>query len=97
MLAAHLADATVIKASNTMFYATLALFLAGNDNEAKWLVASLIEQLGFTAIDTGSLADGGRQEQPGSPIYAKDLSASEPRDCSADEREQLPAGCARLP
>jgi hypothetical protein len=32
-------------------------------------VAKLIEDIGFVAVDTGSLREGGRKQQPGSPIY----------------------------
>jgi len=36
----------------------LALFLAGDDAEAKATVGSLIEGIGFAPVDVGSLADG---------------------------------------
>ena len=32
-------------------------------------VSKLIEDIGFAAVDTGSLREGGRKQQPGSPIY----------------------------
>ena len=83
LLADHLKGARVVKAFNTMYYATLAtdgrpgaareerlvLFVAGDDADAKQLVAGLIDELGFAAVDTGSLADGGRRQQPGSELY----------------------------
>ena len=47
----------------------LVIFVAGDDTEAKTVVKGLIEQIGFTPFDTGSLRDGGRKQQPGSPIY----------------------------
>lgn len=79
LLAQHLADAQVIKAFNTMYYATLAtagdrakdederlaLYVAGDDARAKQVVADLINRLGFAAIDTGGLADGGRRPSIG--------------------------------
>jgi predicted dinucleotide-binding enzyme len=34
-------------------------------------VAGLIEEIGFAAIDTGSLREGGRLQEPDSPIYNK--------------------------
>jgi len=43
--------------------------LAGDDSGAKATVAGLIDQVGFDPLDTGSLADGGRRQQPGSAIY----------------------------
>jgi predicted dinucleotide-binding enzyme len=90
LLAAHLPGARVVKAFNTMYWKTLgdagkpdggddrlALFIAGDDQDAKELVSRLVEEIGFTPVDTGSLAEGGRLQQPGSPIYAKDLPAHE--------------------
>jgi predicted dinucleotide-binding enzyme len=47
----------------------LAIFLAGDDADAKAVVAKLIDEIGFDAVDTGSLAGGGRKQQPGSAIY----------------------------
>lgn len=93
MLAAHLPEAHVVKAFNTMYFRTLAtegrpdappeerlaLFLAGDDEAAKQRVAELIEQLGFAAVDTGTLAEGGALQQPGSPIYNQPMTPSEAR------------------
>ena len=39
-------------------------------------MAKLIDEIGFDPVDTGSLADG-RRQQPGSPIYNVPLTASE--------------------
>jgi predicted dinucleotide-binding enzyme len=83
LLAAHLPGARVVKAFNTMNYQPLAtegkpeaprderlaLYVAADDESAKQRVSELIERLGFAAVDTGSLADGGRRQEPGSPIY----------------------------
>jgi predicted dinucleotide-binding enzyme len=55
----------------------LALFLAGDDEEAKAIVAGLIDELGFAPVDTGSLAAGGRRQQPGAPVYNARLLAVE--------------------
>ena len=85
LLAAHLPGARVVKAFNTMYWKLLAerglppgageerlaLFLAGDDDEAKEVVARLIEEAGFAPVDTGGLADGGRRQQPGAPIYTE--------------------------
>jgi predicted dinucleotide-binding enzyme len=97
MLAAHLPGARVVKAFNTMNYRLLdsggrtdapaderlAIFLAGDDAEAKAVVAGLIEELGFAPVDTGGLADGGRRQQPGTPVYGADLTAAQARDALA--------------
>jgi predicted dinucleotide-binding enzyme len=91
LLAAHLDDARVVKAFNTMYFRTLAaegrpdaprderlvLFVAGDDVEAKARVSKLIEQIGFAAVDTGPLAEGGRKQQPGSPLYNEPMTAAE--------------------
>jgi len=93
MLAAHLPGALVVKAFNTMHYKALinsgdvtkphsrrrALFVAGDDVEAKTIVGDLIEELGFAAVDTGGLAAGGRLQQPGTPVYAADLTGAQAR------------------
>jgi hypothetical protein len=71
----------LVKAFNTMYYETLrdggrtsredrlVLFIASDDADAKAIVSKLIEDIGFVAVDTGSLREGGRKQQPGSPIY----------------------------
>jgi hypothetical protein len=56
----------------------LVLFVAGDDEAAKGVVSDLIEEIGFAAIDTGSLADSHRQE-PGSPIYNEPMTPAEAR------------------
>jgi 8-hydroxy-5-deazaflavin:NADPH oxidoreductase len=82
--------ARLVKAFNTIHYrrlaseskakgarGRLAVFLAGDDLAAKEIVAGLIDEIGFDPIDTGTLADGGRRQQPGSPVYNVPLTASE--------------------
>jgi predicted dinucleotide-binding enzyme len=94
LLAQQLPGARVVKAFNTMYFATLAeagdptkpnderlaLLLAGDDDEAKRLVSELVEALGFAAVDTGGLADGGRCQQPGSPIHNVELTGAQARE-----------------
>ena len=78
----QLPSARLVKAFNTMYYETLrtggrrksederlVLFVAGDDTDAKAVVSRLIEEIGFTPVDTGSLREGGRKQQPGSSIY----------------------------
>jgi predicted dinucleotide-binding enzyme len=91
VLARHVSGARVVKALNTMYYERLrdegrldlpagerlAIFMAGDDEGAKGVVARLIEEIGFTPIDTGSLRDGGRMQEPGSPIYNVPLTGDE--------------------
>lgn len=89
MLERHLGGARLVKGFNTIWYEHLksqgdtelplegrrAIFIAGDDSGAKEVVAKLIEEIGFAAVDTGFLKDGGRLQQPGSPIYNQELTA----------------------
>ncbi|MGA9858364.1 MAG: NADPH-dependent F420 reductase [Solirubrobacteraceae bacterium] len=87
MLAAALPGARVVKAFNTIYYERLAhenrpagspdrlaIPLAGDDPEAKRIVAGLINDMGFDPVDAGSLADG-RNQQPGTPVYNQPVGA----------------------
>ncbi|MDQ3714315.1 MAG: NAD(P)-binding domain-containing protein [Acidobacteriota bacterium] len=91
MLAEHLGGARIVKGFNTIWFEHLkmqgdtntpieerrAIFIAGDDAEAKKTVAKLIEEIGFAAIDTGDLRDGGATQQPDTAIYNRNLTASE--------------------
>ncbi|WP_371493920.1 NADPH-dependent F420 reductase [Kitasatospora sp. NBC_00374] len=52
----------------------IALPVAGDDARAKEIVRGLVEELGFDAVDAGTLEDSWRQ-QPGTPVYTTDLDA----------------------
>lgn len=54
----------------------VALSVAGDSAKDKELVQSFVEELGFDAIDGGTLTESWRQ-QPGTPAYCKDLNARE--------------------
>jgi 8-hydroxy-5-deazaflavin:NADPH oxidoreductase len=87
----RLPGARLVKAFNTIYFKHLqeqgrtdvpaderrAIFLAGDDEEAKQVVARLIEEIGFAPVDTGSLKDGGRRQQPDSDIYNRDITGRE--------------------
>jgi 8-hydroxy-5-deazaflavin:NADPH oxidoreductase len=91
LLASHLHGARVVKAFNTIWFEHLksqgntnlpvedrrAIFFAGDDAEANHVVSKLIEEIGFAAVDTGSLHEGGKAQQPGTPIYNKELTATQ--------------------
>lgn len=91
LVAQYLRGARLVKAFNTMYFETLAtqgrrdapvadrlaLFVAGDDGGAKAEVSRLIEEIGFAPVDTGSLHDGGRLQQPGSRIYNKPMTGRE--------------------
>ena len=51
------------------------IFVAGDDLDAKTTISKLIEDIGFAPVDTGSLREGGRKQQPGSPIYNSPMTA----------------------
>jgi 8-hydroxy-5-deazaflavin:NADPH oxidoreductase len=91
MQASHLRGARIVKAFNTIWFEHLktqgdtnmpddnrrAIFIAGNDPDAKNVVSKLISDIGFAAVDTGNLREGGKAQQPGTAIYNKDLTAKE--------------------
>ena len=61
-------------ATTTVYPGRIALPVAGDEPEAKAVVMRLIDEIGFDAVDAGGLDDSWRQ-QPGSPVYTKDLDA----------------------
>lgn len=93
LTAERLPGARLVKAFNTMHPETLAsggrphvpeeqrlvIFLAGDDARAKERVATLIREAGFAPVDTGSLAIGGRLQEPGSSIYNRPMLPSDAR------------------
>ena len=99
LLAGHLKGARVVKGFNTIWSEHLrqqgdtglpleerrAIFIAGDDEGAKRTAARLVEEIGFAAVDTGPLGEGGRRQQPGTAVYNKELTAGEAaRVLSAD-------------
>lgn len=97
LLQQHLSDARVVKAFNGINWEHLrdlgrptgdqrrvAIPISGDDPEAKQVVADLIDQIGFDAVDAGGLGEGGRKHQVGTKVYGKLMSA-------AAMREQLSA------
>jgi len=96
LIAHHLPGARLVKAFNTMYSETLrtagranddpnrlALFLAGDDADAKQVVSQLIDQLGFAPVDTGGLRDGGRRQEPDTPIYNRPMNEARARELLA--------------
>lgn len=57
----------------------IALPVSGDDAAAKQKVMALVEELGFDAVDGGSLHESWRQ-QPGTPSYGADLPADKLRE-----------------
>jgi len=52
----------------------IALPVAGDEAAGKQIVFDLVSELGFDAVDGGTLAESWRQ-QPGTPVYGADLDA----------------------
>lgn len=91
LLQEHLKGAKIVKAFNTIWFEHLktqgntdleieqrrVIFVAGDDKEAKKTVSNLIEEIGFSAYDTGSLREGGQNQQPNTAIYNRNLTLSE--------------------
>jgi predicted dinucleotide-binding enzyme len=91
--ARRLPGARIIKAFNTIYFGHLAtqgdmdkplderraILIAGDDSAAKAIVSTLIEEIGFAPVDTGSLREGGKRQQPDAPLYNRDVTAAEAR------------------
>lgn len=86
LIAAHFPGARVVKAFNAIYWSHLRDFgrpnghpdrigipISGDDREAKDVASTLIDELGFDAVDAGTLAGGGRKHQPGTTVYTADM------------------------
>ena len=78
------APARVVKTANTLGAQLLAsdprqaggqraMFLSGDDAEAKSAVRALLEDAGFFVVDLGGLREGGRMHQFGGPLAGQNL------------------------
>jgi predicted dinucleotide-binding enzyme len=97
-VARALPEARLVKAFNTLYARDLAargdpelpiaeriaIFVAGDDPQAKAEVAQLVDDIGFAPIDTGSLRDGGRLQQAGGPLYSRIMTGGEARAALRD-------------
>jgi predicted dinucleotide-binding enzyme len=95
--------ARLVKAFNTIYYEHLAsrgrkdlpveerhaIYVASDDRNAKEIVSRLIEEIGFAPVDTGSLREGGRLQQPDSLIYNQTFTAREARACFRNELHRI--------
>jgi predicted dinucleotide-binding enzyme len=97
LLQAHLSGARVVKGFNAIVWTRLrddgrpsgdrerfGIPISGDDDEAKQTVAQLMNQIGFDAVDAGTLAVGGRKHQPGGPAYTEGLPTADLRASLAD-------------
>ncbi len=96
--------ARLVKAFNTLFAKDLAsggrpelplaertvILVAGDDPQAKEVVSRLVEEIGFAPVDTGGLREGGRLQQPESPMFGRRLIPAEAKSTLLAE-----AGAAR--
>lgn len=79
----HAVGAKVVKAFNTIPMQWIddaspnkpktTLFISGDDATAKKALGGVLEQIGFAAVDLGSLEIGGRLQQVGGPLAALNL------------------------
>ena len=78
------APARVVKTANTLGAQLLAsdprqaggqraMFLSGDDADAKSAVRALLEDAGFFVVDLGGLREGGRMQQLGGPLAGQNL------------------------
>jgi len=93
----------VVKAFNNLLAETLenggkeadaedriAMAVAGDDAEAKKVVAELINDAGFDTVDAGNLSESWRH-QPGTPAYCTELNSEELKQALAEGvREEAP-------
>jgi predicted dinucleotide-binding enzyme len=86
----RLARARVVKAFNAMRWDHLRDYgreggtpyrygipVAGDDDDAKRTVLTLVSDIGFDPVNAGGLAEGGRKFEPGADVYTADLRADE--------------------
>jgi len=92
LLQAHLPGARVVKAFNAILWSRLrdearpagdperlGVPISGDDEQAKETVAQLIDEIGFDPVDAGTLAEGGRKHQTGTPAYTDGVPTRELR------------------
>ncbi|MNN52492.1 hypothetical protein D3C81_1671950 [compost metagenome] len=57
--------------------------VAGDDAEAKKVIAGLVNDAGFDVVDSGNLSESWRH-QPGTPAYCTELDAAELKQALVD-------------
>jgi predicted dinucleotide-binding enzyme len=96
LLAEHLPTSKIVKAFNNIYFVDLgtdgtpagspdrrALPIAGDDVDAKAVVATLIDSFGFDVVDAGPLSEGRRFERD-KPAYVKRFDANALRAALAE-------------
>jgi predicted dinucleotide-binding enzyme len=74
----------------------IALPVAGDDAAAKAVVMGLVNELGFDAVDAGSLDESWRQ-QPGTAVYGTDLDSAGVREVLASAAPERAAEFSGMP
>lgn len=91
LIGEYLKGARLVKGFNTIWFEHLAtegntkapledrraIFISGDDTQAKEIVGRLIEEIGFAAVDMGFLHEGGQLQEPGTSVYNKDITVKE--------------------
>ncbi len=92
-MARHMPGARVVKAFNAIHAAHLevqgdtqkplgerrAIPVASYDAEAKAVVSTLIEEIGFAPVDNGDLEQS-KSQQPGTPVYGPEFNVQQARE-----------------
>ncbi|MFA6086861.1 NADPH-dependent F420 reductase [Mucilaginibacter sp.] len=84
VVADHIPGARLVKAFNTLYFKVLeanpqetigkrVIFISGDHTNAKTEVSTTIETLGFSVVDLGTLAVGGKLQQAKGPLAALNL------------------------
>jgi len=96
----HLKDSKIVKAFHNVGFHHLfsdarqseqertTIPIAGDDEYAKQIVATLITEIGYNTIDTGSLKESWRTE-PGTPIYYYPYAPEIPKGISDEEAREI--------
>lgn len=85
-----LAETLASCGKNTGAQDRIAMAVAGDDQEAKRIIATLVNDAGYDAVDSGKLSESWRH-QPGTPAYCTELNAEELKQALSDgEKEAAP-------
>lgn len=86
-----LADSLATRGQSGAGPQRVALSVAGDNAEAKCWVQGVVRELGFDAVDGGTLAESWRQ-QPGTPAYCNDLKAAQLEEALASaKKSEIPS------
>lgn len=78
-----LAETLVNGGKNSGAEDRIAMAIAGDDPQAKKVIAALVNDAGYDAVDSGRLSESWRH-QPGTPAYCTELNAKELKQALSD-------------